>query len=376
MKRSLLVTIDFSPRLGGVANYLSNICQNLPSQDIVVLAPREGQFLEFDQRQDYKIYRNKLISNFIWPKWLFLFTKVYKVIKKEKIKVLQISHVLPVGYVALIFKKFLNLPYIVYTHGMDIMFAQKSSWKKYWAKKILTNAFKVVANSDYTKNELLKLGLDEKSIKIVYPCPNINNQQPTTNNQDIIKKYALENKKILLTVGRLVERKGHDVVIKALSRILEKIPNLVYLIVGSGKNKENLLSLVKELKLEENVRFIEDVKDRELPLFYEICDVFIMTPREIKGDVEGFGIVYLEAGSFEKPVIGSKSGGVAEAVEDGVSGILVNPENTEQISEAVINLLTNKELVNKLGQGGRQRIEKEFNWPNQVKKIKEILEYV
>lgn len=375
MKKSLLVTIDFPPRVGGVANYLSNICNNLEPENIIVLAPKEDGYSEFDKKQNYKIYRDNLINNFIWPKWLFLFFKTYRIVKKENIEIMQISHILPVGYTALLFKKFLNLPYIAYVHGMDILYAQKNLWKKYWAKKILKNADKIISNSDYTKNEILKLGIKKEKIETVFPCPNLANGLWQIANGALVKKHGLENKKILLTVGRLVERKGHDMVIKSLPEVLKKIPNLIYFIVGSGKNKDNLLSLVKELNLEGNVIFIEDAKDEELAKFYDICDIFIMMPREINGDVEGFGIVYLEASSFEKPVIGSKSGGVAEAIKENVSGILVNPGNKKQITEAIINLLTNKRLADELGRGGRQRVEKEFNWPMQVKKIKQILEY-
>ncbi len=367
--KKLLITIDFPPNVGGVARYLKNICEI--SEEIVVLAPKADTDLsavasaeaDFDKIQNYKIYRKKLLFKYFWPKWLPIFWHVFVIIKKEKIQKLKISHVLPVGYVALFFKKFLKIPYRVYTHGLDIKNPQSSSRKFKWMKRILRNAGEIIANSKYTKNELIKIGIPEDQIKIIYPCLNPKDYKAPSEEEikNLRDKYNLNNKKILLSVGRLVERKGNDKVIEALPKILKQIPNLVYLVVGDGEYRKNLEALTKKNNLENNVVFAGRVEDSILPAFYSVADCFIMIPRELENkDVEGFGMVYLEANYFHKPVIGSESGGAGEAVENGVSGILVPPENIDKIKEAVINIFSDEHLYKKLSEEGKKRIEERF----------------
>jgi len=149
------------------------------------------------------------------------------------------------------------------------------------------------------------------------------------------------------------------------------------LIIGDGALRKELEDLVKKLKLSEHVIFVGYIahEDEDLLKYYTACDVFIMPSREIKekGDVEGFGIVYLEANACGKPVIGGKSGGVVDAIEDGVTGLLVDPQNINDISKALIKLLINKEYSSELGVTGRKRVEKEFNWKNIAAKTRNVL---
>jgi len=363
MKKALLITIDFPPRVGGVANYLSNICSNVPSDKIVVLVSKEKKSDEFDKKQSYKIYRHKLLFKYLPLKWLRAFWPVLKIVRKEKIEIIHTSHVLPIGYVAYLFKKAFKIPYIVYTHGLDILHPQSNDRKKHWLKKILQNAEQVIANSSFTANEVNKLGIQQEKIKIINPCLDLSEYQEPTE-EDIKKlksKYNLENKKVLLTIGRLVERKGIDMVIKSLPEVLKQIPNLVYVIAGNGSDKKRLEGLIKECNLENKVIFVGKIELEKLNLYYSLADIFIMASRQLaNGDVEGFGIVYLEANLYGKPVIAGRSGGVPDAVEDGVNGLLVNPESVEEISKAIIKLFQDQELYNSLAEQGRTRVNGKF----------------
>jgi phosphatidylinositol alpha-1,6-mannosyltransferase len=373
MKNTLLITLEYPPQVGGVANYLANICANLPREQIVVLAPRAPQSYLFDHTQKYKICRRKLLAKNIlfWPKWLFLFWHTCKIVKTEKIEKILVGQVLPVGYTALILHKFFKIPYAVFTYGMDITEPMKNQWKKKMVISILKKADKIITIGDYTRNKIIGLGIASDKIIIVHPCSNIQNTKYKIQN-NIKEKYNLADKKIILTVGRLVERKGQDKVIEALPKILEKIPDTVYLIVGEGQNLLNLQSKILNLKLENNVILTGKVSDEELASYYELCDIFIMPSREINGDVEGFGIVYLEANSFGKPVIGGRSGGVSDAVIDGQTGLLVDPNNVEETTATVIKLLTDDNLRNKLGEQGRERVEREFKWENEAEKVSRL----
>lgn len=371
MQKTLLITIDFPPQTGGVATYLNNLCRNLDKDKILVLANKQKGSEHFDHKQGYKIIRANLFCRFFWPAWLRTLRQAKKVIRQEKIQQILISHVLPMGYIALMLK----LPFVVSLHGYDVLAAQKNPWKKYWLLKILNQSKAIIVNSKFTQNEVLKLGIDSGKITIVYPCPNIKPEDLIPQERQNLKtELELHGKKVLLSVGRMVARKGFDKVIEALPEVIEKIPNLVYLLVGNGKRYlDDLEILAIQKQVLDHVTICEDIPDTNLPSYYDMADVFIMPARQIGSDVEGFGIVYLEANSFGKPVIAGKSGGASEAVIDGETGVLVDPENVSQIARAIINLMIDQEYALKLGANGKVRVADEFQWSKQVEKLRNIL---
>jgi phosphatidylinositol alpha-1,6-mannosyltransferase len=384
MKKLLIATIEFPPQKGGIANYLAGLAGALPADQVVVLAERHGGVESFDTKQSYKIYRRNLFSKFIWPKWLPIMWHLWRVVRKEKIEVILVGQVLPVGTVAMILKKFFKIPYVVSCHGMDILTAAGDLRKKKLMNKILEQASGVIANSEFTKNGLIKLAIPESKIIVVYPCPHtkifgvgacVEKKEGIAPDKilEIKNRLGLADKKIILTVGRLVARKGQDKVIEAMPKILEKIPNALYVIIGNGPESEKLKIQSEKLKLENNILFTGEISEEKKSAFYQLCDLFIMTPRQIGPDVEGFGTVYLEANQYEKPVVAGRSGGVAEAVVDNVTGLIVDPENINQIAEAVIKILSDESLAKKMGERGRERVEKEFGWEVQAEKLKKIV---
>ncbi|MFZ5364044.1 MAG: glycosyltransferase family 4 protein [Patescibacteria group bacterium] len=373
MKKLLIATIEFPPQKGGIANYLAGLAGALPQDRVAILAPQFRGSENFYSRQSYKIYRRKMFAKILWPRWLPIVWHLWRTARREKAEVILVGQVLPVGTAVMILNKIFKIPYFVSCHGMDILTAAENPQKKKLMIKILEQATGVVANSEFTKNELIKLGVAENKITIVHPCPSSGDGIAPEKLSEIKNRLGLADKKIILTVGRLVERKGYDKVIEALSKILEKVPNAIYVIIGDGPEKENLKSQISNLKLENDVLLLGGVSEEKKNAFYQLCDVFAMTPRQIDADVEGFGTVYLEANSFGKPVVAGRSGGIAEAVVDGVTGIIVAPENIDQISEAVIKILSDENLAKNLGEEGKKRVEKEFIWEEQVEKLKKLI---
>lgn len=366
----LLVTMEYPPFRGGVGNYYYNLIQYSVYIDFTVLTNNQTQ----NSNSKLKIVNQSLFYKYFWPRWLKLFFIVRKLIKQEKYDLIWSGQILPVGTVCYLINKFYNIPYFVSTHGMDIMLPQKSARKKKLMTKVLQAAKFITANSRFTQKQLVKLGIDANKIEVIYPCANISSKSQTSsfsedqsNKIQVIKdKYGLNDKKILLTVGRLVKRKGQDMIIEAVNQLKNQYPDLMYLIVGDGPERENFQLSIANFQLQDQVIIINDVGDDDLPLYYQLADIFIMPSRDIEGDAEGFGIVYLEAASFGLAVIAGKSGGTGEAVVDGKTGILVNPENVEEIKSAVVNLLENEPYRRQLGRNGKIRGEKEFNWIDQA----------
>ncbi|NLB96282.1 MAG: glycosyltransferase, partial [Armatimonadetes bacterium] len=178
---------------------------------------------------------------------------------------------------------------------------------------------------------------------------------------------------VLVTVSRLLERKGHDVVLRALPRIAAAVPEVAYLVAGTGPREPVLRRLAGELGVAERVVFAGRVPDEELADYYGAADVFIHPNRELpNGDVEGFGIVFLEANAAGKPVIGGNSGGTPDAVVDGVTGFLIDPNDVDAVADAAIRLLTDRDLARKLGEQGRERARTEFTWERAVERLRAL----
>ena len=309
----------------------------------------------------------KLINNKLpFLKWLPAFWYLWRAVKKEKINHILVGHILPFGIVAYFIAKISGVSYSVFLHGMDLSFALKTKRKKWFAKKILNGSKNIICGNSYTAEMAKNIVKNGEKVIVINPGggqSTINNQQSTT---ELKKKYNLENKVVLLSVGRLVKRKGFDKVIEALQEVLKDASNLIYVIVGNGPEMPNV-------GLKDEVILITDADDEEKNNWYDICDIFIMPAREIAGDFEGFGIVYLEANLAGKPVIAGNSGGVRDAVIDGVNGLLVNPESASGIAAAIIKLARDENLRKKLGEQGRERAIKDFGWKGQARKIYKLL---
>lgn len=359
MNNVLLITNDYPPKIGGVSNYYANLVKHVKTVNIEVIANNQHQL------------------TYAWPffGWIKSFFTLLKITKNKNISTILVGQILPFGTVVWLIAKLKKIPYIVFTHAMDITIPQKYPRKKFLLKLILKSANKIITVSRYTKYEILKIlhNQNQRKIEIISPAPNITPQLfPHSETMDL--KNSFRHKKIILSVGRLVKRKGYDYVIEVLPLLIKQKIDFQYIIIGSGEYQNQLQRLVQQLKLTDQVIFKNNLTDQEVAKYYQVCDVFIMPSRELENhDVEGFGLVFLEANSFGKPVIGGKSGGIADAILDGKNGYLVEPKNHDMIAKALIQLLTKPDLATKIGIFGKDRVEKEFTWQAKAKQLDDIL---
>lgn len=354
--KTLLFTLEYPPFLGGVANYYGNIVKNWP-ESISVLDNNGG----------------KLIAGWLpFFRWLPSFFVLSKIVKKEKISHILVGHILPLGTVAYLYFKLAKIPYSIFLHGMDLNYALKTGRKKRIAKKILDNAEHIICANSQTAKDVESVVNDKNKIVVVNPGVESRITHNVQRITQIKEKYDLKNKFILFSVGRLVKRKGFDRVVESLPDILKIFPDLVYVVAGKGEDEEYLKSKAKELP-KDAVIFLGAISEDEKWAWLEVCDIFIMPSRNIDGDAEGFGIVYLEANLCGKPVIAGDSGGVRDAVQHELNGLLVNPEKNKEISDAILRLLINKNFRMELGKHGRERVLKDFGWSEKVNKIFELL---
>lgn len=372
MKKTLLVTLDFYPNVGGVAAYWRELGERLPLADWIVLAPP----LPKDEQElpaRYPIIRRSLMSRFLFPHWLPLFFHIFTLCRTYRIERIVIAHVLPIGTAVWLLSKFNHIPYIVSAHGFDIAGVRTHARKKWLCSQILRSARWIVVNSKSTAQVVHSYGIEEKKIHCVYPAPSIT---PVLLKREGVLSAVPDrarNASIILTVGRLVKRKGHAYVLRALPGILAQEPNIFYGIIGDGPYRAELELLTAELHLQQQVFFTGKISSEEIAQWYAACKVFIMTPEDIEGDIEGFGIVYLEAQSFGKPVIGTRVSGVSEAVADGETGILVEQRDTVAIQHALVRMLTDTDFAQKLGEAGKRRVAENFQWKHQAEKLQYVL---
>lgn len=374
--KTLLFTLEYPPFHGGVANYYGNLVKYWPASAKATAGKPKPDDILVLHNNDGRLINNKLPL----LKWLPALFALRRKIKREKIGHVLVGQILPLGAAALILFRFYKIKYSVILHGMDLAYALKRPRKKWLTGKILRRAEKIICANNYTAEMARQFFPGIKS-KLAVVNPGVKNNYQLyppaggTNYELLKNKYKLNNKIILLSVGRLVKRKGFNKVIEAMPEVLKQVPDLIYVILGNGEESENYELSITNYELENNVLIINRATDQERDLWYNICDIFIMPSRNINGDFEGFGMVYLEANLAGKPVIAGRSGGVGDAVIDGQTGLMVDPENISEITAAVIKLVKDPLLRQQLGKRGRERAIKEFNWEKQVKKIYELIIY-
>ena len=367
----LIPTLEYPPQIGGIAQYIINQIEHWPKADdsFVIVATKDREDKEYDQANKWPVIRLALYYKYFWPRWLKMCWQVGKIIKREKVDKIFVHHILPVGYIAWWNKKLRNIPYYIFFHGRDLGMAFENKPRQ--AKLVCRGANKIIVNSEFIKNKLIGYLPEIKNkIQVVYPCSSFSDDSMDKTKLDVANKLKQDrNFPVMLTVSRFVKRKGIDDSILAFKKVLEKVPSALYIIIGTGPEKEHLQELIKENKLEKNIQILE-VNRSNLPYYYQLADLFILTPKELpNGDVEGFGIVYLEASQFGLPIVATKTGGVSEAVLDQKTGLLCEAGSIEQISKAITKLLLDKKLARQLGEQGRDRVKNEFEWEKQLKKI-------
>jgi phosphatidyl-myo-inositol dimannoside synthase len=276
-------------------------------------------------------------------------------IYKERPDLIMIGEFSPTTWVPMLMKQLFGIPYVLFTYAEELTYITGRPFYLRLLKRLLWNADGIVTVSNYTKKILEGLGAPPERIHKVLPAVGTDKVHVDAETVATLQaKYSLAGHPILLTVGRLVERKGHATVIQALPSIAKAFPAIRYVIVGAGPQEQKLRQLVFDLNLEEYVIFVGQVDDKELSAWYEICDIFVMPHRQLhySRDTEGCPTVFLEAGAHGKPVIGGMDGGVSDAILHTRTGYIIDGTSLVELMEKVNDLLDNPELADKMGAEG------------------------
>lgn len=377
------LTENFPPSMGGVQQYLGNTILNMAScKARIVTKENLGRSTECSDEKfhaaGHKLYRvadwpQVTDATAVYRSWwplLKMWAKCHRIIRAEAVSLVVMGQVSFFLLLLTVFLKvFTRVPVAFIFHGEEIpVIPLKSNG----LRRVLTRMADLhVCNSRFTEDTLTTFCGQLRQTVIAHPGVEEKFFEPTDVSA-LRQKYRLDGRKVIYTVGRLDLRKGHDLVIEALPWLIERMPEIIYLIGGTGRNLEPLKQIVREKGLEEHVLFCGFVPDEEIIAFHQAGDLFVMPNRTLEdGDTEGFGIVFLEANACGKPVIGGASGGAFDAVADGVTGFLIDPRSIEELSGKIACLLSDPALAARMGEAGRQRAWQHFRWPVVARQLEE-----
>lgn len=352
------MTLDYPPERGGVARYLGNLVE--ASRGTIDVFVNETHQVAGPGH----VERARLVRT-AWPAWWPMVSAIRGFRRRGYSSVL-VSQALPCGTAAWLARLAGGLPYAVLLHGLDLRLALRSRRKTWLLRWILRGARTVLANSELVASELRAF---DPAIKPVVLTPGV---EPMEFPPREIARRTLrvaDDTFQLLAVTRLVPRKGLDRLLDAMQLLPEDVR---LTIIGDGQDRDRLTRLAEPLG--ERVRFIHEADDAERNAWYAASDAFALPVRDEGDDVEGFGIVFLEAALAGLPSVAGRSGGAPEAVLDGETGLLVDSTDPQAIAGAVQRLRADPELRRRLGRAGRERGLRDFRWEDRWGKLRSSIE--
>lgn len=372
----LFVTNDFGPRAGGIETFIIGLIQRRPFGQTIVYTSFQENSAQFDAdwlaNYGVRVIRDRSKILLPTPR---VALHLRGIIKKEGITTAAFGAAAPLGLLSASMKRAGVLRTVALTHGHEVWWAKVFPFNLL-LRRIGSTVDVLTYLGEFTRKAISKALSARAQSAMVKIAPGIDVEHfIPTDASPLRESLGLADKKVIVSVGRLVHRKGQDHLIEAMPEILKNVPRAHLLLVGEGPYREHLQNLVHQLKLESSVTFIGRIQYQDLPMYICVGDIFAMPSRSrLMGlEVEGLGIVYLEASSCGLPVIAGDSGGAPDAVIQNETGLVVSGTDNKEIASAAVALLTNLEASEKMGTVGRQWIVNNWRWEIWSKAFEELL---
>ncbi|MFH5210851.1 glycosyltransferase family 4 protein [Antrihabitans sp. NCIMB 15449] len=363
MARTLLVTNDFPPRPGGIQSYLHALATRLPADDLVVYAPRwrGDSHTRFDAEQPFEVVRHPTTLMVPTP---LVARRAAKLIASRGCDSVWFGAAAPLAVLSPVLRQAGAQRIVASTHGHEVGWSMLPAARQ--TLRVIGDHTDVVTYvSDYTRGRFASAFGARAALEHLPPGVQSDKFRPDpAARAELRKRYALGDKPTILCLSRLVPRKGQDILIKALPSIREKIDGATLVVVGGGPYEDTLRKLARESGVADHIVFTGGVPSAELAAHHTIADVFAM-PCRTRGaglDVEGLGIVFLEASATGVPVIAGRSGGAPETVREGETGHVVDGRSVAQVSAAVIGVLSDRDRAAAMGAAGREWVAADWRW--------------
>ncbi|MEV5545076.1 glycosyltransferase family 4 protein [Streptomyces sp. NPDC052309] len=380
MRKTLIVTNDFPPRPGGIQAFLHNMALRLDPERVVVYAStwkrsREGleATADFDAEQPFTVVRDRTTMLLPTPGAT---RRAVSLLREHGCTSVWFGAAAPLGLMAPALRRAGAERIVATTHGHEAGWAQLPAARQL-LRRIGESTDTITYLGEYTRSRIAGALTPEAAARMVQLPPGVDEKtfHPDSGGDEVRAALGLTERPVVVCVSRLVPRKGQDTLIRAMPRILAAEPDAVLLIVGGGPYEQDLRRLARETGVAGSVRFTGAVPWSELPAHYGAGDVFAMPCRTRRGglDVEGLGIVYLEASATGLPVVAGNSGGAPDAVLDGETGWVVRGGSAEQAADRIVTLLGDAELRRRMGERGRAWVEEKWRWDLLAERLKTLL---
>ncbi|MFF5652840.1 glycosyltransferase family 4 protein [Streptomyces collinus] len=380
MRKTLIVTNDFPPRPGGIQAFLHNMALRLDPQQLVVYAStwkrtREGveATRAFDAEQPFTVVRDRTTMLLPTPG---VTRRAVGLLREHGCASVWFGAAAPLGLMAPALRSAGAEGLVATTHGHEAGWAQLPAARQL-LRRIGDSTDTITYLGEYTRSRIASALTPEAAGRMAQLPPGVDEKtfHPGSGGEEVRARLGLTDRPVVVCVSRLVRRKGQDTLIRALPRILAAEPDTVLLIVGGGPYEKDLRRLAHETGVASAVRFTGAVPWSELPAHYGAGDVFAMPCRTRRGglDVEGLGIVYLEASATGLPVVAGDSGGAPDAVLDGETGWVVRGGSAEETADRITVLLGDPELRRRMGERGREWVEEKWRWDLLAEHLKDLL---
>ncbi|MFI5848957.1 glycosyltransferase family 4 protein [Micromonospora chalcea] len=372
MSRTLLITNDFPPRPGGIQSFVHNLAVRQPPGSVVVYASSWRGAEKFDADQPFEVVRER--TRVLLPTPLIA-RRAARLARAYDCDTVWFGAAAPLGLLATGLRRRAGIRRAVaLTHGHEVGWAALPGARSA-LRRIGRGVDVTTYLGEYTRTRLARVldGLTE--LRRLAPGVDVETYHPDVDGTQVRKRLGLADRPVVVCVSRLVPRKGQDMLIRALPEIRRRVPGAALLVVGGGPYRSTLEKLARQAGLEHDVVFTGSVPSDALPAHYAAGDVYAMPCRtRNRGlDVEGLGIVYLEAGATGLPVVAGDSGGAPDAVRDGETGYVVSGRDVAQLADRVATLLADRDLARQFGAAGRAWVEREWRWETQAQRMAALL---
>ncbi len=378
-RRYLVITEKFPPRKGGSNIWFDTVYRRIGDHRTHIMTGAQPDAGEHDREHPNTIHRLSLGRHpWLRPESLAIYAKLFlkaiSLSRRHRFDAIHCGRVLSEGLVGLVIARLRALPLVIYAHGEEI-----TTWRQPVKLKVMRSVYRradrIIANSDFTREELLKLGVDPERITMIFPGVDLERFRPGLDFTDLRSTTGIPTRsRLILSVGRLTRRKGFDYVIRSLPGLVTDGIDVHYAIIGVGEDADFLAALARRFGVEQRVHLLGHVPAVDLPRWYNASDLLVMPNRVVNNDTEGFGMVFLEAAACGKPAIAGIAGGTGAAVISGVTGLRVDGDSLEAVTSALKKLLSNAPLARTLAENAYLRARREFGWEQVASKTAQLTE--
>ncbi|MGV9765709.1 glycosyltransferase family 4 protein [Micromonospora tulbaghiae] len=372
MSRTLLITNDFPPRPGGIQSFVHNLAVRQQPGSVVVYASSWRGAEKFDADQPFEVVRER--TRVLLPTPLIA-RRAARLARAYDCDTVWFGAAAPLGLLAAGLRRRAGIRRAVaLTHGHEVGWAALPGARSA-LRRIGRGVDVTTYLGEYTRARLARVLDGLTDLRRLAPGVDVDTYHPEVDGGRVRSRLGLADRPVVVCVSRLVPRKGQDMLIRALPEIRRRVPDAALLVVGGGPYRSALEKLARQTGLERDVVFTGSVPSAELPAHYAAGDVYAMPCRtRNRGlDVEGLGIVYLEASATGLPVVAGDSGGAPDAVREGETGYVVGGRDVAQLADRVATLLADRDLARQFGAAGRAWVEREWRWETQAQRMAALL---